>query len=55
LQETWNIQKALNRYSISHPVLNDSDLEVWNALNISCWPTLVVVNPHLEVMLLFNA
>ena len=41
-----NILSAVLRYDISHPVLNDSDAELWNAMSIRCWPTFVIVSPE---------
>lgn len=40
-----NIYHAIRRHLIKHPVVCDSDLVVWNEMQISCWPTLLVINP----------
>ncbi|XP_033109725.1 NHL repeat-containing protein 2-like [Anneissia japonica] len=40
-----NILSAILRYGISHPVVNDEMASLWNELEITCWPTLVVVSP----------
>ncbi|CAI8014034.1 NHL repeat-containing protein 2 [Geodia barretti] len=40
-----NIENAVRRYEISHPVVNDSDIVLWNQLGVVCWPTLVVLGP----------
>ena len=40
-----NILSALKRHLISHPIACDSDLDLWNNLGITCWPTVLVINP----------
>ncbi|XP_071946734.1 NHL repeat-containing protein 2-like [Antedon mediterranea] len=40
-----NILSAIMRYNITHPVVNDDTITLWNELEITCWPTLVVVSP----------
>ncbi|CAG5125988.1 unnamed protein product [Candidula unifasciata] len=42
---TANILSAVLRYNIQHPVVNDSDAQMWQALAVSCWPTLVFLGP----------
>ncbi|BFY97727.1 hypothetical protein BsWGS_00768 [Bradybaena similaris] len=42
---TANILSAVLRYNIQHPVVNDSDALLWQALAVSCWPTLVFLGP----------
>lgn len=41
-----NILNAILRYNITHPVVNDASAFLWNAMEITCWPTLVVIGPH---------
>ncbi|XP_066549239.1 NHL repeat-containing protein 2 isoform X2 [Amia ocellicauda] len=41
-----NIKSAVLRYNITHPVVNDADAKLWHELEVSCWPTLVVVGPR---------
>ncbi|XP_076811458.1 NHL repeat-containing protein 2-like isoform X2 [Clavelina lepadiformis] len=50
-KEVNNIFKALLRYNIKHPVVNDSNLELWEKFMIKCWPTFVVINPFGKVIL----
>lgn len=40
-----NIREAVLRYDIEHPVVNDAEAYVWNALQVQCWPTLVIMGP----------
>jgi DNA-binding beta-propeller fold protein YncE len=41
-----NIRKAIMRYEISHPVINDSEMRVWERFGARGWPTLVLVDPE---------
>ncbi|XP_039631915.1 NHL repeat-containing protein 2 isoform X2 [Polypterus senegalus] len=41
-----NIKSAIIRYNITHPVVNDPDAILWQDLEVSCWPTLVILGPH---------
>ncbi|OXB62006.1 hypothetical protein ASZ78_006713 [Callipepla squamata] len=41
-----NIKSAVLRYDIVHPVVNDADATLWRELEVSCWPTLVILGPR---------
>lgn len=41
-----NIRSALLRYDICHPVVNDGEALLWHQLEVSCWPTLVLLGPR---------
>uniref|UniRef100_A0A2K5CR10 NHL repeat-containing protein 2 n=1 Tax=Aotus nancymaae TaxID=37293 RepID=A0A2K5CR10_AOTNA len=41
-----NIKSAVLRYNIAHPVVNDADASLWQELEVSCWPTLVILGPR---------
>lgn len=45
-KETESIRKAILRYEIAHPVVNDADMKIWNAYDVSSWPTLAVIDPE---------
>jgi thiol-disulfide isomerase/thioredoxin/sugar lactone lactonase YvrE len=45
-KESENIRKAILRYEISHPVVNDADLAIWSRYGIHSWPTLVLIDPE---------
>ncbi|GFR66407.1 NHL repeat-containing protein 2-like [Elysia marginata] len=47
---TANIISAVLRYNIQHPVVNDENAEMWQALAVSCWPTLVFVGPDGQLL-----
>ena len=44
------IKKAILKYDISHPVINDSDLKIWNSFKVTALPTFVLINPHGNVV-----
>ena len=37
---------AVERYGVSHPVLDDRDMEMWQQYAAKAWPTLCVVDPE---------
>ncbi len=41
-----NVRSAILRYDIRHPVVNDSEAQLWHELEVSCWPTLVLLGPR---------
>lgn len=45
-KDSSNILSAVQRYDITHPVINDINCEMWTALNIQCWPTLLILGPR---------
>ncbi|MFM7869390.1 MAG: thioredoxin-like domain-containing protein, partial [Planctomycetaceae bacterium] len=45
-KETKNIEDAILRYEIEHPVINDADHGVWNAFGVNSWPTIVLLDPE---------
>lgn len=47
-KDSDNIRKAVLRYEISHPVVNDSKMEIWRRYlgGSGSWPTLVLIDPE---------
>lgn len=45
-KESDNIRQAILRYEIEHPVVNDSDFEIWQSYTVRAWPTLVLIDPE---------
>lgn len=45
-KDSANILSAVQRYNITHPVVNDSQSSLWMDLHIKCWPTMVVLGPR---------
>jgi len=43
---TRNIEEAILRYEIEHPVINDRDRRMWNAYSVRCWPTVMLIDPE---------
>lgn len=48
--ETENIQQIVERYGVTHPVINDHDFTVWQTFGIQAWPTLVIIDPRGNVL-----
>ena len=44
------IRRAILRYEIEHPVVNDHDFRIWQAYGARAWPTLVLINPNGKVI-----
>jgi thiol-disulfide isomerase/thioredoxin len=40
------VQKAIDRYEVRHPVVNDANLTIWQAYQVESWPTLVLIDPE---------
>ncbi|MDE2688431.1 MAG: alkyl hydroperoxide reductase [Chloroflexota bacterium] len=45
-----NVRKAVLRYEIEHPVVNDKDFEVWSQYGARAWPTLMFIDPEGKVL-----
>ncbi len=45
-KNTESIRKAVLRYEISHPVVNDAEQAIWRRYRIRSWPTLVLIDPE---------
>ena len=43
--ETTNIRDVVLRYDLEHPVINDSEFEVWRTWGARAWPTVVLIDP----------
>jgi DNA-binding beta-propeller fold protein YncE len=43
-KDSDNIRKAIMRYEIEHPVINDSQMRIWSRLGVSSWPTVMVID-----------
>ena len=44
-KETENLRRAVLRYDIQHPVVNDRDFQVWREYTVRAWPTLMFIDP----------
>ncbi|MDP7532174.1 MAG: thioredoxin-like domain-containing protein, partial [SAR202 cluster bacterium] len=44
-KQTENLRRAVLRYEIDHPVVNDRDFQVWQQYGVRAWPTLMFIDP----------
>jgi DNA-binding beta-propeller fold protein YncE len=44
-KKTESISKAILRYDIKHPVINDAEQKIWRRYGVRSWPTLVLIDP----------
>ena len=49
-KDTQNLQKAVQRYQLDHPVINDEDFQVWQQYACRAWPTLMFIDPQGKVI-----
>lgn len=49
-KESNNIREAILRYEIEHPVVNDSEMTIWNTWGVSSWPTIALIDPDGKVV-----
>ena len=49
-----NIRDAVLRYEISHPVVNDDEMRMWRKVGVRSWPSLAVVGPNGNMLLLVS-
>jgi thiol-disulfide isomerase/thioredoxin len=45
-KDTEAIRKAILRYEIEHPVVNDANMKIWRKYRASAWPTLALIDPE---------
>ncbi len=45
-KNTNTIRKAILKFGITHPVVNDADSKIWEQYAITGWPTLVLITPE---------
>lgn len=41
-----NVEEAVLRYHIEHPVLNDPDHRLWEQFGVQVWPTVLLLDPE---------
>ncbi|HIG30507.1 MAG TPA: redoxin domain-containing protein [Verrucomicrobiales bacterium] len=49
-----NIREAVMRYEITHPVINDDEMFIWRKIGVRSWPSLVVVGPKGNLLLMVS-
>lgn len=48
-KDSDNILSAVQRYNITHPVVNDFTQSMWTDLKVVCWPTLIILGKLFNV------
>lgn len=43
--KTGNLRQIVQRYGLTHPVINDVDFKVWQQYSVRAWPTFVLIDP----------
>ncbi|HEY3789073.1 MAG TPA: thioredoxin-like domain-containing protein [Urbifossiella sp.] len=43
---TTSIRKAIQRYEVTHPVVNDAERKIWDRYEVDSWPTMVLIDPE---------
>jgi len=43
-KDTKSIRKAVLRYEIAHPVVNDAERKIWDTYGVESWPTMAVID-----------
>ena len=49
-KEEENLRKAVQRYRLQHPVINDAEFQVWQQYACRAWPTLMFIDPAGKVI-----
>ncbi|MGH2562143.1 MAG: alkyl hydroperoxide reductase [Thermomicrobiales bacterium] len=44
-QDPANLQAAIQRHELTHPVVADPEMEIWQGYAVRAWPTLMFVDP----------
>jgi DNA-binding beta-propeller fold protein YncE len=45
-KNTESIRKAILRYEVTHPVVNDANMKIWRTYRVQSWPTLILIDPE---------
>jgi thiol-disulfide isomerase/thioredoxin len=49
-KKSESIRKAILRYELTHPVVNDAERKIWTAYNANWWPSIVLIDPEGKVV-----
>ncbi len=49
-KDAANVELAISRYGVEHPIIHDPDFEIWQAYGVRAWPTLMFVGPDGELL-----
>uniref|UniRef100_A0A8C4R492 NHL repeat containing 2 n=1 Tax=Eptatretus burgeri TaxID=7764 RepID=A0A8C4R492_EPTBU len=50
---TDGVLAAVQRHNIEHPVVCDGEAQLWQALGVSCWPTVLLIGPRANPLFAF--
>jgi len=53
-KDAANVQQAVWRYEVEHPVVVDSNFTVWQSYGVRAWPTLVMIDPDGYLLEIFS-
>ncbi|MDB5341001.1 MAG: ykuV [Planctomycetaceae bacterium] len=45
-KDSENIRRAILRYEIEHPVVNDANMTIWRKFSINTWPSFALIDPE---------
>ncbi len=45
-KDSENIRRAILRYEIKHPVINDANMAIWQTFGINTWPSFALIDPE---------
>lgn len=45
-KDSNSIRKAILRYQLEHPIINDANHTIWETYGIEAWPTIVLIDPE---------
>jgi thiol-disulfide isomerase/thioredoxin len=45
-KDTNSIRKAILRYQLEHPVVNDAEHKIWDAYGVDSWPSFYLIDPE---------
>lgn len=49
-KSTETLRKAIQKFGIEHPVINDADFSIWRHYAVNAWPTIVLIDPAGKVV-----
>jgi len=49
-----NIRRAVLRYEIAHPVVNDDEMKMWRDVGVRSWPSIAMVGPRGNLLLMLS-
>lgn len=50
-RDSAQIESAVERFGIKHPVVNDLDYEIWKSYLVRAWPTVVLIDQEGKIVL----